>query len=42
MAGKAGVPEAVIQRGMRINHSAAVLQAAIDGQGVALARNVMA
>ncbi|WP_085726679.1 transcriptional regulator GcvA [Pseudomonas sp. R37(2017)] len=29
-------------RGMKINNSAAVLQAAIDGQGVALARSVMA
>ena len=29
-------------RGLRINNSAAVLQAAIDGQGVALARSVMA
>ena len=29
-------------RGMRINNSAAVLQAAIDGHGVALARSVMA
>jgi LysR family glycine cleavage system transcriptional activator len=32
----------VILRGMRINNSAAVLQAAIDGRGVALARSVMA
>lgn len=30
------------KRGLRINNSAAVLQAAIDGQGVALARSVMA
>lgn len=29
-------------RGLRINNSAAVLQAAIDGRGVALARSVMA
>ena len=29
-------------RGLRINNSASVLQAAIDGQGVALARSVMA
>ncbi|WP_237881191.1 transcriptional regulator GcvA [Pseudomonas sp. PGPR40] len=29
-------------RGMKINNSAAVLQAAIDGQGIALARSVMA
>lgn len=28
-------------KGLRINDSAAVLQAAIDGQGVALARSVM-
>lgn len=30
------------QRGMRINNSAAVLQAAVDGQGIALARSIMA
>lgn len=30
------------RRGMKINNSAAVLQAAIDGQGIALARSVMA
>lgn len=30
------------RRGLRINNSAAVLQAAIDGSGVALARSVMA
>lgn len=30
------------QRGLKINNSAAVLQAAIDGHGVALARSVMA
>ena len=29
-------------RGMQVNNSAAVLQAAIDGYGVALARSVMA
>lgn len=29
-------------RGMQVNNSAAVLQAAIDGQGIALARSVMA
>lgn len=29
-------------RGLKINNSAAVLQAAIDGQGIALARSVMA
>lgn len=39
---KAGVQDASTQRGMKINNSAAVLQAAIDGQGVALARSVMA
>lgn len=38
-AGLAGVPTI---RGMKINNSAAVLQAAIDGQGIALARSVMA
>ena len=31
-----------MQRGLKINNSAAVLQTAIDGQGVALARSVMA
>lgn len=30
------------QRGLKINNSAAVLQAAIDGQGVALARGILA
>ncbi|KAB2678464.1 MULTISPECIES: LysR substrate-binding domain-containing protein [Hyphomicrobiales] len=39
---KAGVPNATIQRGMRINNSAAVLQAAIEGRGIALARGIMA
>ena len=38
-AGVQGVPT---DRGLRINNSAAVLQAAVDGQGVALARSVMA
>ena len=38
-AGVQGVPT---DRGLRINNSAAVLQAAIDGQGVVLARSVMA
>jgi len=38
----AGVLDADTTRGMRINNSAAVLQAAIDGHGVALARSVMA
>jgi len=32
----------VTKRGLRINNSAAVLQAAIEGQGVALARSIMA
>jgi LysR family glycine cleavage system transcriptional activator len=39
---KAGVVAAATTRGLRINNSAAVLQAAIDGLGVALARSVMA
>lgn len=39
---RAGVSEAVRSRGLTINNSAAVLQAAIDGQGIALARSVMA
>ena len=39
---KAGVADAPGTRGLRINNSAAVLQAAIDGSGVALARSVMA
>lgn len=39
---RAGVTDVAITRGMKINNSAAVLQAAIDGQGVALARSVMA
>jgi LysR family glycine cleavage system transcriptional activator len=39
---KAGVTAASSARGMKINNSAAVLQAAIDGHGVALARSVMA
>ncbi len=38
----AGVDHTETMRGMRINNSAAVLQAAIDGQGIALARSVMA
>jgi LysR family glycine cleavage system transcriptional activator len=37
-----GVSGAPATRGMKINNSAAVLQAAIDGHGVALARSVMA
>jgi LysR family glycine cleavage system transcriptional activator len=39
---KAGVAGVATTRGMKINNSAAVLQAAIEGQGVALARSVMA
>lgn len=39
---KAGVTNVSTKRGMRINNSAAVLQAAIDGHGIALARSVMA
>ena len=42
---KAEVPEMTgmaTSRGLRINNSAAVLQAAIEGRGVALARSVMA
>lgn len=38
----AGTGAVATQRGMRINNSAAVLQAAIDGSGVALGRSVMA
>ena len=37
-----GVTPASASRGMKINNSAAVLQAAIEGHGVALARSVMA
>ena len=37
----AGVTGVDTTRGLRINNSAAVLQAAIDGHGVALARSVM-
>ncbi|MGN6107439.1 MAG: transcriptional regulator GcvA [Kofleriaceae bacterium] len=39
---KAGAKGIGAKRGLRINNSAAVLQAAIDGQGVALARSIMA
>jgi len=39
---KAGAPEVDTTRGLKINNSSAVLQAAIDGQGIALARSVMA
>lgn len=38
----AGVTQVATTRGLQINNSAAVLQAAIDGHGVALARSVMA
>ncbi len=38
---KAGVPQVNNGRGMQINNSAAILQAAIDGHGIALARSVM-
>lgn len=34
--------ETFVDRGMQINNSAAVLQAAVEGHGVALARSVMA
>ncbi len=39
---RAGVRDAKPQRGMSINNSAAVLQAAVEGRGIALARGVMA
>jgi len=39
---KAGVKQQTQTRGMQINNSAAVLQAVIDGHGIALARSVMA
>lgn len=39
---KAGATGVATARGLRINNSAAVLQAAIEGRGVALARSVMA
>jgi LysR family glycine cleavage system transcriptional activator len=38
----AGVEEAAAPRGLRINNSAAVLQAAVEGQGIALARSILA
>ena len=38
----AGVVERSMTRGLRINNSAAVLQAALEGRGIALARSVMA
>ena len=37
----AGIHDVVSNRGLRINNSAAVVQAAIDGHGVALGRSVM-
>lgn len=39
---KAGVNAVASTRGMKINNSAAVLQAAAEGHGIALARSVMA
>ncbi|WP_341644878.1 transcriptional regulator GcvA [Thauera sp. SDU_THAU2] len=39
---RANVTGVATSRGMKINNSAAVLQAAIEGRGVALARSVMA
>lgn len=39
---RVGVTKASKGRGLRINNSAAVLQAAVEGQGIALARSVMA
>lgn len=39
---QAGVAERALTRGLRINNSAAVLQAALEGRGIALARSVMA
>lgn len=39
---QAGVSDVKATRGMKINNSAAVLQAAVEGQGIALARSVMA
>jgi LysR family transcriptional regulator, glycine cleavage system transcriptional activator len=41
-AGVKGASGAASHRGMRINNSAAVLQAAIEGNGIALARSAMA
>jgi LysR family transcriptional regulator, glycine cleavage system transcriptional activator len=38
----AGVAERSMTRGLRINNSAAVLQAALEGRGIALARSEMA
>lgn len=39
---RSGTHANAAKRGLRINNSAAVLQAAIDGQGIALARSVLA
>lgn len=39
---KSGVDKVSVKRGMKINNSAAVLQAAAEGHGIALARSVMA
>jgi LysR family glycine cleavage system transcriptional activator len=39
---KAGLTDTSELRGMQINNSAAVLQAAVEGHGVAIARSVMA
>lgn len=39
---KAGVAMASAKRGMKINNSAAVLQAAAEGHGISLARSIMA
>lgn len=39
---KAGTNSVATTRGMKINNSAAVLQAAAEGHGIALARSVMA
>lgn len=39
---EAGLTGVAATRGMKINNSAAVLQAAVEGQGIALARSVMA
>lgn len=39
---RAGMHKVSTARGMKINNSAAVLQAAVEGQGIALARSVMA
>jgi LysR family glycine cleavage system transcriptional activator len=39
---RAAMTEVNTARGLKINNSAAVLQAAVDGQGIALARSVMA